>query len=41
MWKSLGIHCNVAFNPRYFLARIVAFKTCRVRILEALRVHDQ
>ena len=41
MRQSLGIHCNVALNARNLLARVIAFVGRRVRILHALRVHDQ
>ena len=39
--QALDIDGNVALDPRYFLARIVAFLTCTIGILDALRVDDQ
>ena len=39
--QPLGIHGNVALDSRHFLACVMAFVACRIRILHALRIHDQ
>lgn len=39
--QALRIDGNVALDPRYFLARIVAFRPRTIGILDALRVDDQ
>jgi hypothetical protein len=41
MGQTLCVHCNVALDARNFLARVIALATGRVRVLHALRVHDQ
>ncbi len=41
MWQTLRIHCNVAFDARDFLACVIALEGRCVRVLHALRVHDQ
>ena len=41
MRQPLGIDSDVAFNARYFLARIIAFFPGTIGVLHALRVHDQ
>lgn len=37
----LRINRNVALDARDLLARVIALQTCRVRVLDALRVHDR
>ena len=39
--QALRIDGNVALDPRYFLAGIVAFLSRTIGILDALRVDDQ
>ncbi len=39
--QALGVDGNVALDPRNLLARIVAFLSCAIGILDALRVDDQ
>ena len=39
--QSLGVYGNVALDARDFLARVIALAACRVRVLHALRIHDQ
>ena len=39
--QPLGVHRNVALDARDFLARVIALEGRRVRVLHALRVHDQ
>ncbi|AOS14670.1 hypothetical protein ATY45_09235 [Xanthomonas oryzae pv. oryzae] len=41
MWKALRIHRDVALDPRYLLARVIAFLAGCITVLHALRVHDQ
>ena len=41
MRKALRVHCNVSLDPRDFLARVIPFEACRVRVLDALRINDQ
>ena len=41
MLQPLCIHGNVALDARNFLAGVIAFATGRVRVVHALRVHDQ
>ena len=41
MWQALGIDGKVTFDARELLARVIALLEGSVRILNALRVHDQ
>ncbi len=41
MGQSLGIDRDVALDAGDFLAGIVAFCLCAIRVLDALRVDDQ
>lgn len=41
MGQALCIHCNVAFDARDLLARVLALQARRVCVFHALRVHDQ
>ena len=41
MRQPLGVHRNVALDARDLLARVIALEGRRVRVLHALRVHDQ
>ena len=38
--QTLGIDHNMALDPRYFLAGVIAFFLCRIGILYALRIND-
>ena len=39
--QTLGINRNVPLDPRDFLARVIALLSSAIRVLHALRVHDQ
>src|SRR5690606_30969027 len=39
--QPLRVHCDVALDARNLLARVIALLACRVRVLHALRVHNQ
>lgn len=39
--QALSIDRNVALDPRYFLAGVVAFLARAIHVLDALRVDDQ
>ena len=39
--QPLGVHRNVTLDARDLLARVIALQARRVRVLHALRVHDQ
>ena len=41
MRQSLGVHRDVALDARDLLACVIALQARRVRVLHALRVHDQ
>ena len=41
MRQALGVHGDVPFDPRNLLPGIIAFLPGRVRVLHALRVHNQ
>ena len=41
VWQALCVHRNVALDARDFLARVIPLERCRVRVLHALRIHDQ
>ena len=41
MRKALCIDRNVALDARDLLARVIALEARRIRVLDALRVHDQ
>lgn len=41
MWKPLRIHAKVAFDPRHQLAAVKSLLFRRVRVFDALRVHDE
>jgi len=39
--QPLRIHANMALDARNLFARVITFATGRIRVLHALRVHDQ
>ncbi|SFU31224.1 hypothetical protein SAMN05216339_101286 [Nitrosomonas eutropha] len=41
MWQTLGIYRDMTFDARYLLACVIALLARCVRVLHALRVHDQ
>ena len=41
MRQTLGIDGDVPLDPRYLLAGVIALVAGRIRVLHALRVHDQ
>lgn len=38
--QPLRIHRDMPLDARYFLARVIPFFFCRVRVFHALRIHD-
>jgi hypothetical protein len=40
MRQSLGIYGDMALNPGYFLASVISFFLCGIRVFHALRVND-
>lgn len=41
MRQSLGINPDVTLDARDLLARVIPLASCRIRVLHALRVHEQ
>lgn len=39
--EALSIDRDMTLDPRHLLARVITLLPCRVRVLHALRVHDQ